>query len=31
MLKQIVLKTHQDKQDNFTKLVDTSSLTNSVL
>ena len=30
-LKQIVLKTHQDKQDNFTKLVGTSSLTNTVV
>ena len=30
-LKQMVLKTHQDKQDNFTKLVGTSSLTNTVV
>ena len=30
-LKQIVLKTHQDKQDNFTKLVGISSLTNTVV
>ena len=29
-MEQVVLKTRDEKQDNYTKLVDTSSLTNSL-